>query len=197
MTGLGHIRAGKLQSKDDLLTEFCWCRDAAKRLTEYVRAIDGSLVNGLPLPDKLRFATRGRNQGSETAPPSAKSNALSPSLHHRSSDLDTGCIIMVFALACRHFSTRPLCGYVECIIAPAAGEQTPNPPDQLSLLGVVMLGAGMLPSGKPVITRQHHCAAEGPDLAIWRIHPVVSGSPPMPRPSFNRRRARADRAART
>jgi hypothetical protein len=59
MTGLGHIRAGKLQSKDDLLTEFRWCRDAAKRLTEYVRAIDGSLVNGLPLPDKLRLPPRG------------------------------------------------------------------------------------------------------------------------------------------
>jgi hypothetical protein len=35
---------------------------------------------------------------------------------------------------------------------PAAGEQTPNQPDQLNPLGVAMLGAGMLPSGKPVIT---------------------------------------------
>jgi len=35
---------------------------------------------------------------------------------------------------------------------PTAGEQTPNPPDQLNLLGVALLSAGMLPSGKPVIT---------------------------------------------
>jgi mono/diheme cytochrome c family protein len=35
---------------------------------------------------------------------------------------------------------------------PAAGEQTPDPPGRLSLLGLVMLGAGLLPSGKPVIT---------------------------------------------
>jgi mono/diheme cytochrome c family protein len=31
-----------------------------------------------------------------------------------------------------------------------AGAQTPNPPDHLNLLGVLMLGAGMLPTGKPV-----------------------------------------------
>jgi mono/diheme cytochrome c family protein len=34
----------------------------------------------------------------------------------------------------------------------AAGKQTPNPPDHLNLLGVMMLGAGMLPQGKPVST---------------------------------------------
>jgi mono/diheme cytochrome c family protein len=33
---------------------------------------------------------------------------------------------------------------------PPAGQQTPNPPDHLSLLGVLMLGAGMLPTGKPI-----------------------------------------------
>jgi mono/diheme cytochrome c family protein len=31
-----------------------------------------------------------------------------------------------------------------------AGQQTPNPPDRLNPLGVLMLGAGMLPTGKPV-----------------------------------------------
>jgi mono/diheme cytochrome c family protein len=35
---------------------------------------------------------------------------------------------------------------------PAAGNQTPNPPDHLNPLGVMMLGAGMLPRGKPVST---------------------------------------------
>jgi hypothetical protein len=66
---------------------------------------------------------------------------------------------------------------------PATGEQTPDPPGRLSLLGLVMLGAGLLPSGKPVITG-HHRAAEGRDLSIRRIHPVVSGLPPVPRPAL-------------
>jgi mono/diheme cytochrome c family protein len=35
---------------------------------------------------------------------------------------------------------------------PAAGRQTENPPDHLNLLGIMMLGAGMLPRGKPVST---------------------------------------------
>ncbi len=30
------------------------------------------------------------------------------------------------------------------------GEPTPDPPDHLNLLGIMMLGAGMLPTGKPV-----------------------------------------------
>ena len=33
---------------------------------------------------------------------------------------------------------------------PAAGQQTPTPPDRLNPLGVLMLGAGMLPTGKPI-----------------------------------------------
>jgi mono/diheme cytochrome c family protein len=35
---------------------------------------------------------------------------------------------------------------------PAAGRETVDPPDRLNLLGVIMLGAGMLPEGKPVLT---------------------------------------------
>ena len=35
---------------------------------------------------------------------------------------------------------------------PAAGRETVDPPDRLNLLGVIMLGAGMLPGGKPVLT---------------------------------------------
>lgn len=35
---------------------------------------------------------------------------------------------------------------------PAAGKPTENPPDHLNLLGIMMLGAGMLPKGKPVST---------------------------------------------
>src|SRR5262245_4928600 len=47
---------------------------------------------------------------------------------------------------------------VEALIAyirsrPAAGADTANPPDQLNPLGLVMLGAGMLPAGTPVFTR--------------------------------------------
>ena len=33
---------------------------------------------------------------------------------------------------------------------PAIGKPTDNPPDHLNLLGIAMLGAGMLPTGKPV-----------------------------------------------
>jgi cytochrome c553 len=35
---------------------------------------------------------------------------------------------------------------------PAAGAQTPDPPDDVNPLGVTMLGAGLLPAGKPVST---------------------------------------------
>ena len=46
--------------------------------------------------------------------------------------------------------TRAVIAYLRSL--PAAGKQTDNPPDHLNLLGVVMLGAGMLPRGKPVST---------------------------------------------
>src|SRR5262249_62179269 len=39
---------------------------------------------------------------------------------------------------------------------PAAGRATANPPDRLNLLGVIMLGVGMLPTGKPVLAGGHH-----------------------------------------
>jgi mono/diheme cytochrome c family protein len=46
---------------------------------------------------------------------------------------------------------------IEALIAyirsqPAAGRETANPPDDFNLLGIAMLGAGMLPTGKPVLT---------------------------------------------
>ena len=46
--------------------------------------------------------------------------------------------------------TRAVIAYIRSL--PAAGKPTPNPPDHLNLLGVMMLGAGMLPAGKPVST---------------------------------------------
>ena len=46
--------------------------------------------------------------------------------------------------------TKAVIAYIRSL--PAAGQQTENPPDHLNLLGVVMLGAGMLPEGKPVST---------------------------------------------
>jgi mono/diheme cytochrome c family protein len=45
----------------------------------------------------------------------------------------------------------------------AAGKQTPDPPDRFSMLGVAMLGAGMLPSGKPVITGRVEAPPKGPN----------------------------------
>ena len=47
-----------------------------------------------------------------------------------------------------------------------AGQQTPNPPDHLNLLGVLMLGAGMLPTGKPI------------------SHGIVTAPPEAPTPRY-------------
>ena len=56
--------------------------------------------------------------------------------------------------------TKALIAYIRSV--PAAGKQTPNPPDQFTLLGVAMLGAGMLPSGKPVVTGTVTAPPKGP-----------------------------------
>ncbi len=47
---------------------------------------------------------------------------------------------------------------------PAAGKQTDNPPDRLNLLGIMMLGAGLLPQGKPVFTGFITAPPKGPTL---------------------------------
>ena len=47
---------------------------------------------------------------------------------------------------------------------PAAGAKTANPPDQLNPLGLVMLGAGMLPTGKPVLTGTIAAPPKGPTI---------------------------------
>jgi mono/diheme cytochrome c family protein len=59
---------------------------------------------------------------------------------------------------------QALIAYIRSV--PAAGEQTQEPPDQLNLLGVAMLGAGMLPSGKPVISGSIAAPPKGP---TWRF----------------------------
>jgi mono/diheme cytochrome c family protein len=48
-------------------------------------------------------------------------------------------------------------GDIQAVIAylrsrPAAGRPTVNPPDRLNFLGVLLLGAGLLPQGQPVVT---------------------------------------------
>jgi mono/diheme cytochrome c family protein len=45
---------------------------------------------------------------------------------------------------------RALVAYIRSV--PAAGQQTPTPPDQVSPLGLVMVGTGLLPAGNPVFT---------------------------------------------
>jgi cytochrome c553 len=47
---------------------------------------------------------------------------------------------------------------------PPAGESTANPPDQLNPLGLVMLGAGILPRGKPVFTGSIAAPPKGPSV---------------------------------
>ena len=56
---------------------------------------------------------------------------------------------------------------IESLIAylrsqPATGAATVNPPDQFSLLGLMMLGAGLLPAGKPVFTGVVTAARKAP-----------------------------------
>jgi mono/diheme cytochrome c family protein len=45
---------------------------------------------------------------------------------------------------------------------PAAGQVTPNPPDHLSTLGLLMLGAGLLPTGKPTSSNTITAPPRGP-----------------------------------
>jgi mono/diheme cytochrome c family protein len=45
---------------------------------------------------------------------------------------------------------------------PAAGNPTPDPPDHMNMLGLAMLGAGMLPSGSPIITEHISRPTKGP-----------------------------------
>jgi mono/diheme cytochrome c family protein len=46
----------------------------------------------------------------------------------------------------------------------AAGTPTPEPPDRLNLLGVAMLGAGLLPGGKPVLRDHISAPPKGPTI---------------------------------
>jgi hypothetical protein len=55
---------------------------------------------------------------------------------------------------------RAVIAYIRSV--PTAGEETPNPPDRLNLLGVAMLGAGILPSGKPVFADRVAAPPKGP-----------------------------------
>jgi mono/diheme cytochrome c family protein len=56
--------------------------------------------------------------------------------------------------------TRAVIAYLRSL--PAAGAPTVNPPDQLNLLGILILGAGMLPRGKPVVTQTILAPPKGP-----------------------------------
>ncbi|MBI5950437.1 MAG: c-type cytochrome [Chloroflexi bacterium] len=47
---------------------------------------------------------------------------------------------------------------------PAVENETPNPPDQPNPLGLIMLGAGMLPTGQPPITDVIVAPAKGPTV---------------------------------
>jgi mono/diheme cytochrome c family protein len=58
---------------------------------------------------------------------------------------------------------------IEAVIAyirnvPAAGRPTPEPPDRLNLVGVAMLGAGLLASGKPVTIGSITAPPKGPTV---------------------------------
>jgi mono/diheme cytochrome c family protein len=58
--------------------------------------------------------------------------------------------------------TRAVIAYLRNL--PRAGKPTEDPPDRLNLLGVMMLGAGMLPRGWPVSTDVVTAPPKGPTL---------------------------------
>lgn len=62
--------------------------------------------------------------------------------------------------------TRAVIAYIRGLSP--SGEQTPDPPDRFSLLGLVMLGAGMLPDAKPVFTGVVTAPPKGPTARYGR-----------------------------
>jgi mono/diheme cytochrome c family protein len=56
--------------------------------------------------------------------------------------------------------TKAVIAYLRSL--PALGEKTVSPSDRLTTLGIVMLGAGMLPTGKPVSTEHVTAPPRGP-----------------------------------
>jgi mono/diheme cytochrome c family protein len=62
--------------------------------------------------------------------------------------------------------TKAVIAYIRAL--PASGEQTPEPPDRFSLLGLAMLGAGLLPDAKPVFTGMINAPPKGPTARYGR-----------------------------
>ncbi|MDA9399584.1 MULTISPECIES: c-type cytochrome [Bradyrhizobium] len=62
--------------------------------------------------------------------------------------------------------TKAVIAYIRSL--PATGEQTPEPPDRFSLLGLAMLGAGLLPDAKPVFTGVIIAPPKGPTARYGR-----------------------------
>lgn len=62
--------------------------------------------------------------------------------------------------------TKAVIAYIRSL--PASGEQTPDPPDRFSLLGLAMLGAGLLPDAKPVFTGVIIAPPKGPTARYGR-----------------------------
>jgi mono/diheme cytochrome c family protein len=62
--------------------------------------------------------------------------------------------------------TKALIAYIRT--TPAAGAQTPEPPDDVTPLGVAMMGAGLLPAAKPVFTGPINAPAKGATVEYGR-----------------------------
>ncbi|WP_244463967.1 hypothetical protein [Bradyrhizobium japonicum] len=78
---------------------------------------------------------------------------------------------------------------------PRSGGRTPEPPDRFNLLGLAMLGADLLPAGKPISTGTITSPPPGGDGGIWRVPGVIFRLPRLSWPGVDRRRAGADDAA--
>lgn len=62
--------------------------------------------------------------------------------------------------------TKAVIAYIRSL--PVSGEQTPDPPDRFSLLGLAMLGAGLLPDAKQVFTGTIIAPPKGPTARYGR-----------------------------
>ncbi|MBP1094826.1 c-type cytochrome [Bradyrhizobium diazoefficiens] len=62
--------------------------------------------------------------------------------------------------------TKAVIAYIRAL--PASGEETSDPPDRFSVLGLAMLGAGLLPDAKPVFTGVIIAPPKGPTARYGR-----------------------------
>ena len=78
-------------------------------------------------------------------------------------DADGHWLVVMSLINASHLSdddTNALIAYIRSV--PAAGQETANPPDEFNPIGLLLLGTGFLPSGKPVVGGAIEAPAKAP-----------------------------------